>query len=111
MAEKTRIFVCPDAFVPPQSPPTSYAIAGMLNGEPDGFFRVVKGMVQRTAFIAPGLWIAGIRDPKQLVKTSLITSTSISALLIALFAMERAKVIEIDRNGQPRKPIDLPAAG
>lgn len=107
-----RIFVCPDAFVERESPPTSYAIAAFLNGEPDGAFRIAKGMVQRSFFIAPGLWLSGVKGVGNIAKTSLITSASISAILLGFYMLERQGVIQIEReNGRKIPPRRFPAAG
>jgi len=118
MTAKTQVFVCPDAFVERESPPTSYAIAALLNGEPDGPFRLVKGILQRTIFIAPGLWVSGIREPKQLLLSTIVTSTSVSLFLIAFFALQRQGVIDFDsrtgkfgRTMRPAQRFRLPAAG
>jgi hypothetical protein len=108
-----RIFVCPDSFVERDSPPTSYAIAAFLNGEPDGATRVVKGMLQRSIFIAPGAWLSGTKGLRNIARTSLIVSASISTILLGFYMMERQGIIEFEReNGRKiPPPTRFPAAG
>ncbi len=67
------------------SPPTTYAILAMLEGEPGAEGRVVYGALQRSLFIAPGLYLAGVREPSKLICYSLSASASITACLIGYY--------------------------
>lgn len=69
------------------SPPSTYAILALLEGEEGAFWRVVWGTLQRSAFIAPGLFLVGVRKPAKLVGYSLAASTSITACLIGYYAL------------------------
>jgi hypothetical protein len=86
------IVVCPEVLVTPGSPPTSYAIAGSLNGERGANFQVVKGMLTRTLVMMPGMALAGIRG-KELLLGSLLGSVGISASLFALYLGRRNEIV------------------
>jgi len=43
-------------------PPSSYAITGWVQGEKGSFTKVVGLTAIRTVFIAPGLYLGGVRD-------------------------------------------------
>lgn len=98
--------VCPQAFVEPGSPPTSYAVAGVLNGEPGAWGRVAWGVLERSVFIAPGLYLAGVRG-KTLATGSLLASASITTWLFALYGIRRREAL---RTGQ-RSRVLSPGAG
>lgn len=66
------------------SPPTSYNIAALLRCEPGAWGPVLYGTLQRVLFIAPGLYLAGLRG-RQLVKASALASASITASLIGYY--------------------------
>lgn len=67
-------------YVKPKSPPSSYAIAALIEREPNALEEVIKVTLKRSLFIAPGLYLSGIKDT-QLVKSSIIGSISISVML------------------------------
>lgn len=41
------------------SPPSTYAVASVINGEPGGAARLVGVTALRAIFIAPGIWLGG----------------------------------------------------
>lgn len=63
-----------------QSPPSTYAIAALVNGEPGAAGRVVTLTLSRAIPIGVGLRIAGQRE--RLVRSSLIVSTSITVAML-----------------------------
>ena len=81
----------PEAFSPPlrDEPPSTYAISAWVKGEPGALGRVVDLTLSRTLFIAPGLYLAGIREPDRLVKATLGASLSITASLALLYWLQR----------------------
>jgi len=80
-------------YVEPGAPPSSYPVAAVLEGEPGGWPAVAWGTVKRSAFIAPGLALAGIRG-KQLVLGSVYASLGITAALFALYLARRKRYVE-----------------
>ena len=70
------------AYVAPQSPPSSYAIAGVLDGERGAWGRVARATAERSVMIAPGLWLAGIRG-RELLAGAALASVSITTVLFA----------------------------
>lgn len=79
------------SYVAPQAPPSSYAIAALLEGEPNALDRVVRLTLKRVLFIAPGLFLAGRRG-ENLVKESLAASASITVLLTFYYADKRSQI-------------------
>lgn len=77
----------PVRIIPPKSPPSTYAIAAAVDGEPGAWWRVLGVTSKRLALIVPGLYLAGLRGPK-LVKASLSTTTTITLGLLALYALQ-----------------------
>jgi hypothetical protein len=78
--------------VKPDSPPTSYAIARLIKGEPEALKDTAIGILQRSFFIFPGLYLAGV-NPRKLVQASLIGSVSITASLILLYKLREKGLI------------------
>lgn len=76
----------------PNSPPSSYAVASVYEGDPGAWPRVVTATAMRAFFVAPGLAVAGIRGKKLLVG-SLAGSVGITAALFALYGLKRAGVM------------------
>lgn len=96
-----------------ESPPSSYAIASVINGEPGGFMRVIGVTLLRAGFIAPGLWVASRIFPGETVKLggwqllgfSVASSTTISLGLLAWYGI-RSALAKAQGRAQP-----LPAGG
>lgn len=78
-------------YVKPGGPPSSYAIAALLEGEPNALNRVLGLTLRRVLFIAPGLFVAGRRGT-DLLKESLAASASITVLLTFYYADKRSKL-------------------
>ena len=76
-----------EAAQPPlrDEPPSTYAISAWVNKEPGAFGRVVNLTLTRMLFIAPGLFIAGVRDPWMLTKATLGATTSITLSLALVY--------------------------
>jgi hypothetical protein len=81
---------CP--YLAPKSPPSSYAVAGVLEGERGAWNRVAFGTLQRSLFIAPGLAMAGIRGG-ELVKGSLYSSLSITGFIFLTYILRKKGII------------------
>ncbi len=82
------------AYVPAESPPTMYAIAAALEGEPGGWARVGTGAAQRAIFLAPGIWagltLAGAK-PRfgEVASAAVVGSATITGFLFVLYAWKR----------------------
>lgn len=48
-------------YVRPKSPPSSYAIAAVLEGERGAWWRVARATGTRALLLIPGLWVGGVR--------------------------------------------------
>lgn len=81
------------SYIEPKAPPSSYAIAAALEGEPGALGRVFFGTLQRSVFIVPGLLLAGLRG-EPLVRTALLASTSITYCFFGLYALRRGGYIK-----------------
>jgi hypothetical protein len=75
-------------YVKPQSPPTSYAIAALVEDEPGALTAVGKVTLQRALFMSPGLLLAGVA-PRKVIKTALLTSASISGMLYLYYSTKK----------------------
>jgi hypothetical protein len=62
-------------------PPSTYAIHDLLEGRPGALVRVLGLTLCRALFVAPGLFLVGVRRPAQLAGYSLAASASISAMM------------------------------
>lgn len=82
----------PVCYVNPKSPPSSYAVAAVLEGEPFAVARVVGATAVRSAFIVPGLALAGVRG-RHLLWGAVLGATGITAALFALYGLRRARVM------------------
>jgi hypothetical protein len=79
----------PSCYVDPNSPPSSYAVAAVYEGDPSGWPKVVTATALRTGFVLPGLALAGIRG-RQLLLGSLLGSVGITAALFILYGVKRS---------------------
>ena len=73
--------------VAPKSPPSTYPIAALLDGEQGAGWRVASLTVQRAFFIGTGLWLAGIRDRKLLVG-SLTASATVTFWIMGAYLLK-----------------------
>lgn len=83
----------PSCYVDPNSPPSSYAVAAVYEGDPAGWAKVATATALRAIFVAPGLAVAGIRGRKLLVG-SLAASAGITTALFLLYGLKRAGVMK-----------------
>jgi hypothetical protein len=72
------------------SPPSSYAIADLVDGKPGSLGRTVSLTAQRAAFIVPGLYVAGIRWPK-LATGAIYGSIGITLWILGLYSLKKPK--------------------
>lgn len=77
-------------YVEAHAPPSSYAIADAIEGKPGAWPRVAGLTAVRTAFILPGLLLAGIRG-KQALTGATYGSVGISLYLLALYGSRKRK--------------------
>lgn len=89
MAEQTT---SPGCYIDPNSPPSSYAVASVYEGDPNGWARVATATLMRAFFVAPGLAIAGVRG-KKLVLGAVLGSAGITGALFVLYGLKRAGVM------------------
>jgi len=78
-----------DSYVDQQSPPSSYAIAGALEGEPGAWGRVFLVTALRAVCIAPGLYLGGVRG-RQIATGSAMAAVTITVALFGLYGLKRA---------------------
>lgn len=82
------------SYIRKNSPPSSYAIAAVIEGEKGGWPRTIGQTLQRSLFIAPGLALAGIKGP-QLIKGSIYSSATITGFLFGLYILRKKGVLKI----------------
>lgn len=87
-------------YVESSSPPSSYAIADVYEGQPGAWGRVLVSTAQRGLFILPGLWLARVRGP-QLLIGSITGSVTITLALFGFYGLRRYGVFRSqNRNGR-----------
>lgn len=69
------------------SPPSTYAVLDFVEGRPGATLRLLGLTAMRSLFVAPGLYLAGVRRPAQLAGYSLAASVSISVCLVAYYGL------------------------
>lgn len=77
-------------YVEAQAPPSSYAIADMIEGKPGALPRVVKLTALRSVFLVPGLYVAGVRGPA-LLKGAAWGSVGLSLYLLGLYSTRKRR--------------------
>jgi hypothetical protein len=82
----------PQCYLQPGSPPSSYAVAAVLEGEPGGWGKVAIGTAQRAMFIVPGIAIAGGRG-KTLWLGAVLGSVGITLMLFAFYGAQRRGLV------------------
>lgn len=73
-----------------QSPPSTYAIADLLDGRPGAGVRVADLTLQRALLIGSGLFLAGFRD-RELLKGAISASMAVTAWIALDYAIQRRK--------------------
>ena len=76
------------------SPPSSYAIQALLEGEEGSVGRVLEATMLRTVFVMPGLYFATPYRGRRLLHVSLAASGSITLALILYYALRKNGVVE-----------------
>ena len=78
----------------PGSPPSSYAVAGLVTGEDGAVLKTVGLTALRSVFIAPGLWIGGkvfgieqLKIGWRLLGMSVLASCGITAGMILWYTV------------------------
>jgi len=72
----------PSPQVPAGSPPSTYAIASMVNREPGAVGRVAVLTIQRAIWIGLGLYLAGISRSK-VKRGAFLASATLTAVIAA----------------------------
>ena len=67
-------------------PNSVFATERLAKGDLDAFFPLIKNSFKRAIFIAPGIYLAGVRE-KELVVASILGSLGVSLSLVAYFLM------------------------
>lgn len=80
--------------VAPESPPSTYAVAAVLEGQDGALVRLAGLTALRAAFILPGFWVAAwATDTRmtgmQLLAYSLAGSTTISLGMLAWYFVQQ----------------------
>lgn len=73
-----------------RSPPSTYAIAEMLDGTPGGVFRTLELTVLRAFFIGTGLYVSGLRG-SPLLRGALLGSAGVTAWIILDYSAQRRR--------------------
>lgn len=78
------------------SPPSTYAVAAFLEGQPGSGTRLLGLTALRAVFILPGLWIASAMSPVklsggQLVAFSLASSATITGGMIGWYKLDQMR--------------------
>jgi hypothetical protein len=76
------------------SPPSSYAIQALLDGEEGSVGRVVEATLLRTAFLLPGLYLTTPYRGRQLLTVALASSGSITVSLILYYALRKNGLVD-----------------
>lgn len=71
-----------------QSPPSTYAIAALLDGEKQSGMRVLGLTLERAFFIGTGLYVAGFRG-QELMRGALSASTAITGWIVADYWLKK----------------------
>ncbi len=68
--------------VPVGSPPSTYAGYDVVTGKAGGVPRMLLMTGLRATLIVPGLYLAGMRDPRRLAKSAVFASAGISLFVL-----------------------------
>lgn len=79
-----------NSYIEPNAPPSSYAIADVIEGRPGGWPRTVGLTLWRAVVLSPGLIVAGLRG-RPLVLGSLLGSVSATVYLLGYYRWQKAK--------------------
>lgn len=79
--------------------PSVKAAAMFIRGEPGGILAVISSTLGRAAIIAPGLWVAGDRNPKRIARNALFGALAIE--IFVLGAVARQIRADAPRNTLP----------
>ena len=79
-----------NSYIEPNAPPSSYAIADVIEGRPGGWSRTAGLTLWRAVVISPGLIVAGIRG-KPLLLGSLLGSVSATVYLLGYYQLQKAR--------------------
>ena len=79
-------------YVEAQAPPSSYAIADMIEGKPGSLPRVAKLTALRSVFLLPGLYVAGVRG-SMLLRGAGLGSVGLSLYLLGLYSVRKRRYV------------------
>jgi len=89
-------------YVLKDSPPSSYAMASALEGEPGGLGRVLVGTLLRGLLLVPGIRLAGVGG-EQAYKAAFLSSAALTGSIWALYTLRRGGYIPSWRELRPRR--------
>lgn len=76
------------------SPPSTYAIQALLEGEEGSVGRVMESTLLRTVFVIPGIYLATRLRGKELVTVSFAASASITLSLMVFYLAKKNGLAE-----------------
>jgi hypothetical protein len=79
MADELQPNGCPRC---PATLPSAQSAADLVEGKPGSLGRVAAHMTLRAGLLAPGIFLAGVRDPKKLALASLGGSAGIECFVL-----------------------------
>lgn len=89
------------------APPSSYAVAAVVNGERGGIPRLIGVTGIRAVMIFPGIWVAdrltrGAGPPLTMLRTAAFSLTASTAISLGLLALYKLK--SVFANPEPAPP-------
>lgn len=87
-----------DQFATGDEPPSTYAITAWVKGEPGGFTRTIGVTVIRALFIAPGMYLGGVRGSRVIWGGAFGASVSITLGIAALKLLSTPDAPQIAEN-------------
>lgn len=70
------------SYVPRESPPSVYAAAAVVEGQPGAWTNLVMNTLLRAVLLMPGLAIGGVRDLRTNVTAALTASGLLSGIIL-----------------------------
>ena len=80
------------------SPPSSYAVQALLEGEPGSVGRVLEATLLRTVFVLPGLYFATPYRGRRLLGVAIACSGSITLSLILYYGLRKNGIVDDDED-------------
>jgi hypothetical protein len=88
MADELTPGACPPC---PATLPSAQSAADLVEGKPGSLRRVETHMALRAALLVPGLYLAGVRDPKKLALGALGGAAGIETFVLIYQLVQKAR--------------------